>query len=266
MKREEKLKTELNYHDIQDLIGKLIEKVEDRGVKIKKFRTSPKTEITKKNLIGLKINNYKDIVLESEMGLELGGMNVNSFSLIYPMPAPKGIKRIDKLYLIGSEIAEIDSKKLDFSLFILLTVNDLDDSSYENLRNLTFLSDGIEGFTIRSIPRRFWCRISQNTIEKGFSFKFFGDAIISLYRERFGAILKTLEIIMINSHSDLIDKWLEYTVELRENLNARWREKVDDWKKRIDCDYEWACKICPYFKSCQTLQHVLERRKNLEMF
>jgi CO dehydrogenase/acetyl-CoA synthase beta subunit len=172
---------------------------------------------------------------------------------------------MDRIHIIGPKINEISASEISFSLFILLVVKDLSNKTHKDLRNLTFISDSIEGFTIRSIPRRFWCRISQIVINKGFSFRFLGETIISLYKKKYGQIINSVQVLMISSNPEMIRKWLDYTEEMREDLNARWRAKVDTWKKRIDCDFEWACKICPYFISCQKLQEVLESRKNLEI-
>lgn len=256
----------LNYQEIQEVIKEFIKEIKKLDIRVSSYKP---LDINKKNIlserIGLELNKYKEIVLSSETGLELGGIENKSFSLIYPIKKSSSRDFSDIIHIIGPEISEIKKSQISFSLFILLSIKNLNDKTYEDLRNLNFISDSIEGFSIRSIPRRFWCRISQDAIENGFSFRFLGNGINSLYREKFRQKINSIQILIINSYPDLIDKWLRYTEEMREELTARWRAKVDNWKKRIDCDYEWACKICPYFKSCQSLQKLLERRKDLEI-
>ncbi len=256
----------MKYNKIKEILDNFFKEVQlkEENVNIYIIEESP-LDIFEGKTIGVHIDKYKDIVLQSDTGLELGGINKTSFSLIYPIKSTKNINNTNKLIIIGPEINELNSSQTDFGLFILLTVKNLSDELYESFRNLSFISNGIEGFAIRSIPRRFWCRISQNSINKNFSFQFLGNAILSLYRQKFGKDINSIEILMITKSSKLINKFLEHTAEISSELNNRWKVKVDNWKKRIDCDYEWACEICPYFTSCKSLQEILEERKNLEI-
>jgi len=256
----------LNTQEIEVMIDEFIKETRQLDIGIKSYKPlNIHTENQKAQNIGIQLNYYKEIVLGSETGLQLGGINNKSLSLVYPIKKANHFTISDEIQIIGPEVDEIRTSQISFSLFILLVIKNLNDEIYDELRNLTFISDSIEGFTIRSIPRRFWCRISQAAMKKGFSFRFLGKAICHLYKRKFGTKLDTIKILMISSNSILIDRWLEYTEKMRNDLNKRWRAKVDTWKKRIDCDYEWTCKICPYFASCQSLQELLERRKNLEL-
>lgn len=247
------------------MIDEFIKETKQLDIGIKSYKPlNIRTENRLAQNVDVQLNNYKEIVLGSETGLQLGGINNKSFSLVYPIQKANNISISDEIHIIGPEIDEIRTSQINFSLFILLVIKNLNDEIYDELRNLTFISDSIEGFAIRSIPRRFWCRISQAVIKKGFSFRFLAEAISFLYREKYGQIVDSVKILMISSNPTLIDKWLGSTEKMRSDLNERWRAKVNTWKKRIDCDFDWACKICPYFISCQSLQEVLERRKDLE--
>jgi CO dehydrogenase/acetyl-CoA synthase beta subunit len=256
----------LNHNRIEEILDHFIKGVQAVDKDYSLYESEPitkKDQISKK--IGVQLNKYKDIVLESDTGLELGGINKKSFSLIYPVKSVNGKAGKNNIIIIGPEVKQLDTSNINFGLFILFKMKELSNKSYENLRNLSFISNGIEGFAIRSIPRRFWCRINKNVIKKGFSFQFLGNAIAYLYQQQFGNIIEALKILIISTYPELIDKFLEDTVKIRAELNNRWKEKVDNWKKRIDCTYEWACEICPYFTSCKSLQDVLKQRKDLEI-
>ena len=116
---------------------------------------------------------------------------------------------------------------------------------------------------IRTIPRRFWCRISENVINE-FSFEFFGNAIMYLYKQKFKDLIKSMEIIFINSYPDLIDEFIEITSDIREYVESKWKEKVEKWKKRVDCDYDWDCEECIYYEVCEDVKDVLEERNKIE--
>ena len=63
--------------------------------------------------------------------------------------------------------------------------------------------------------------------------------------------------------SDLVEKFEALTSEIRDHLDKRWRDKIEEWKKRIDCDYDWECNVCPYFDACDDVREVLEEREKI---
>ena len=117
---------------------------------------------------------------------------------------------------------------------------------------------------IRTIPRRFWCRISEELISKGVSFELLGNAIMSLYKQKFKDVIDAMEIIIVNSHADSILKYIELTQEIRDSQRTRWKEKIEKWKQNIDCDYDWDCADCPYEETCDDVKEVLDEREKIE--
>ena len=121
--------------------------------------------------IKIGLNDYKEIILEEETGLELGGVNKKSFSIIYPISDVELVEN-GKITLLGREFNEIVDTNIDFGMMILIGINKASDKRVADLKHLNFISNSIEGFSIRTIPRRFWCRISRSVLKKGFSFEF----------------------------------------------------------------------------------------------
>ncbi|MFX1589150.1 MAG: hypothetical protein ACFFC1_13435, partial [Promethearchaeota archaeon] len=184
-----------------------------------------------------------------------------SFSLIYPI---QEFDLIDdgKIRLFGPKLKEISKKTIDFGLFLLIGIDNLSESSFDEFKNLNFISNGIEGFMIRTIPRRFWCRLSKSIINK-FSFEFLGNAIMFLYQQKYKEI-KSMEIIFINSNPELIESFIDITSSIRLDIEQKWRKKVKEWKRRVDCDFDWDCNECPYYDICEDVKEVLEKREVLE--
>jgi len=211
--------------------------------------------------IGVKNEEFKEIILQEETKLELGGVDQKSFSLVYPI---KELYLVDdgKIRLFGSEIKEILKKTIDFGLFLLIGVDNFTENSFDEFKNLNIISNGIEGFMIRTIPRRFWCRLSKSIINK-FSFEFLGNAIMFLYQQKFKEI-KSMEIIFINSNPKLIESFIDITSSIRADLEQKWRKKVKEWKRRVDCDFDWGCNECPYYDICEDVKEVLEKREVLD--
>lgn len=190
-------------------------------------------------------------------------MNKKSFSMIYPVNEDDYIED-RKITLIGPEIDGIIDLNVDFGMLILIGGRKLTEDDKDLLRQFNFISNGIEGFLIRSIPRRFWCRINQDVVKKGFSFNFLGNAIIYLYKEKFKDLIDSIEILFINSYPDSIIELIKMSSAIWEQIREKWKNKVEEWKKRIDCDYDWGCEICPYQDDCQEIKEVLVEREVLD--
>ncbi len=216
--------------------------------------------------IGVKLGSYKEIILQEETKLELGGINRKSFSLIHTRTNPdfKEILNNKQITLIGPEIKDIFESSVDFGMVILIGGSKITENDLDALKRFNFISDGIEGFIIRSIPRRFWCRISLELIENNFSFQFLGNVIAYLYKQKFGNLIEAIEIIFVNSHTEIIDEFIRITTKIREQNIKRWAEKIEEWRKRIDCEYDWGCEICPYREACYDIKQVLVEREKIE--
>ena len=225
-------------------------------------RTIDPISFIEKSKINVSLEKNKEIILQEETILELGGINQQSFLLIFPTNAINHIKN-GQITLIGPEIKDIKEKSVDFGLFILIGCKKPAEGYFNNLREFSFISNSIEGFMTRTIPRRFWCRISSNIIKR-FSFEFLGYAIQHLYKQKFKDIIKDIEIIMICSNNDLIIEFKEISSGLYDYINKRWNKKIEGWKKRVDCEYEWSCDTCPYIETCNLIRNALEERKKME--
>ena len=213
--------------------------------------------------IKVELNKFKEIILEEETGIELGGINKKSFSIIFPIQEVQLIES-GKISLLGPEIDKCLDKNIDFGIMVLIGIENSTEKDINELRQLSFISDGIEGFSIRTIPRRFWCRISTSALQKGFSFEFLGNAIISLYKQKFKSLIKKIEVVFINSYPGAIKEFITLSSEITNKFKEKWRKKIEEWKKRIGCDYDWGCEICPYQVECLDIKQVLVSREEIE--
>ena len=254
----------MQLEKILEQIGEFLKEESQKGKKLKKCECcNDPLEYFRNFNIKVDLDNCKEIILQEETKLELGGVNKQSFSIIYPS-TKINLVQDKKITILGPEINEIDKSSVDFGMFILLGVKKISEKIYNELLHFNFLSNGIEGFMIRTIPRRFWCRLSDEIVKKGVSFEFLGNAILYLYTQKFKDIIETMEIVLINSHPDSILKFTMITEKIREAQRSRWKEKIEKWKKNIDCDYDWDCAVCPYVETCEEVKEVLEEREKIE--
>ncbi|MFX1504384.1 MAG: hypothetical protein ACFFDH_25720 [Promethearchaeota archaeon] len=252
----------MNKEIIED-IRKFIEKESRSG----KLLTN---HIVKSNLVkffkdlgmSVGLDKNRDVILHEETQLELGGMGKSSFSLIFPIIEDNLIED-GNITLLGPEIHQIKELSIDFGLFILVGVKNLSKKEYNDLKSLTFLSNGIEGFSIRTIPRRFWCRISKDLFNKNFSFEFLANAIIYLYKQKFKDLIKKIEIFIICSYPDSINDFIKISSTITNKYQEELKLKIEEWRKRIDCEYDWGCDICPYQAECYEIKQVLVERERI---
>ncbi|MCK4371358.1 MAG: hypothetical protein KAV01_01905 [Candidatus Lokiarchaeota archaeon] len=215
--------------------------------------------------IKVEIDKHKEIILQEETKLELGGINKKSFSLVYPFSELDFINTVKKgtITLIGLENKEIHDLSIDFGMIILIGGKNITEKDWDSLRQFNLISNGIEGFLIRTIPRKFWCRISEKII-KDFTFEFLGNAIFYLYKQRFKDLIESMEIFFVNTYTNVIDEFIKITSKINTYINEKWLKKIENWKKRIDCEYDWGCEICPYQEECYEIKQVLVEREKIE--
>jgi len=248
---------------IIEKIRDFLEKEQISGKTLFTYRfDSNSLNLVSNSKIKIGLNGYKEIILEEETGLELGGVNRKSFLIIFPTRDVQFVEH-GKIVLLGRKIENIVDTSIDFGIMILIGINEATDKEIDELRHLNFISNGIEGFSIRTIPRRFWCRISTSVLRKGFSFEFLGKAIISLYQQKFKGLIKSIEVIFINSYQDSIEQFIVHSSDIHSKIKEKWKNKIEEWRKRIDCDYDWGCEICPYREECYNVKQVLVSREEI---
>jgi len=239
------------------------QKESGKEVKIYRRKEDP-FKFFKKLKIDVGLESNKKIVLQEETKLELGGVNKNSFSIVHLTHEIEYVED-GKIMLLGLEINELKELNVDFGIFVLIGVKqDLTEEVNALLTHLNFISNGIEGFSIRSIPRRFWCRISEKVVNKGFSFEFLGNAIMYLYKEKFKAFIDSIEIFFVNYYADLMKEFIKLISVTYDQIREKWKNKIEAWKKKVDCNYDWGCEICPFQVECNKIKEVLVEREILD--
>jgi len=259
------MKTEL-FEEILDNLRNYIISVSQQGKNVYIYQENPDPlKLFEELNIKVNLNKHKEIVLQEETKFELGGINKNSFSLVYPFSNSDFITHINDgtITLIGQEVKDITDLSIDFGMIILIGGRFITEKVWDSLRQFSLISNGIEGFLIRTIPRKFWCRISEKII-KNFTFELLGNAIFYLYHQRFKDLIESMEIFFVNTYINVIDEFIKITSKMSTHINEKWLKKIENWKKRIDCEYDWGCEICPYQEECYEIKQVLVEREKIE--
>ena len=87
-----------------------------RGINISNYTQEPNSSQYLEDFqVGVKLDSYKEIILQEETELELGGISRKSFSLVYPIQNPnfKEFLKNGAITLIGPEIKDISTPSID---------------------------------------------------------------------------------------------------------------------------------------------------------
>ncbi|MDP2724853.1 MAG: hypothetical protein Q8O44_01130, partial [Syntrophales bacterium] len=116
----------------------------------------------------------------------------------------------------------------------------------------------IEGYMIRSVPRRMWTRVSNEAGGKGFSFENLGRALMAILRSKLASV-EAMEVLFVTSSKEDIEALESIAVEV---------EKVTNWFRKLKRSegglYECTtddCDDCEEKTVCDTVREVRVLRK-----
>ncbi len=249
----------------------LIKAQKNRDTPQKKFLCPTSIDQLKESL-KFKFGDEAETVflLKEDVFVELGPPNHESVAYVAITRNPDEV-RDGVITLMGPDITEAGmGKSLNFGQVVLLGGSKIDDLQYREMERELFHLKNLEGFMIRALPNKLWCRVSKEVGEKGFSFETLGKALMLMYKEKFPSI-ETMEILFLstNSSQDFLELKVlgteirkTYVKKYSESLKARLTDIVAEVdKQRADCEYPWTCEECDYTQVCDEVRDIVEKMK-----
>lgn len=208
-------------------------------------------------------------LLKEEVFVELGPPQYESVAFIAITRNPEEVND-GQITLIGPDIPESAGKSLNFGQVLLFGGQKITDLEYRELEREIFHLKNLEGFMVRALPNKLWCRISKTVGHAGFTFETLGKALMIMYREKFPSI-ETMEVLFITTDSpqDFLELKVlgtevrkTYIEKYTNSLKARLSDLVESvGKQRADCDYPWSCEECDYTEVCDEVRDIVEKMK-----
>ncbi|MFX1299119.1 MAG: hypothetical protein ACFFD2_30195 [Promethearchaeota archaeon] len=236
-------------------------------IKIKEFICPPSINELKQSM-KFKLGDEAETVflLKEDVFIELGPPQHESISYIVITRAPEEIQN-GRITIIGPDIPDSEGKQLNFGQILLFGGKNIEDMEYKEMERALFHLKHLEGFMIRAVPNKLWCRVSKEVGHRGFSFETLGKALMIMYREQFPSI-ESIEILFVTTDSP--QDFLELKVlgsEIRKNyiqlysnaLKTKLAEITE--KQRDDCDYPWSCNECDYTAVCDEVRDIVEKMR-----
>ena len=199
------------------------------------------------------------LVLRSDTFLELGNPEVGSASFLLWTNDTSLVKN-GWITLIGPDIPESEGASLPFGQVIIVAGKKLSSDKHELVERTQYVSDQIEGYMLKSMPRQTWSRISKDAARKGFSFETLGKALIAIFKSSVPEVEAVEVIFVTTSKEDLqpLDEMGEQIREISKNMTKEiWKSKGYD----IECFSPLDCKNCPDSAVCDEIKEMVNVRK-----
>ena len=199
----------------------------------------------------------RDIVLQSDAGLELGHPRDEAVSFLVWTEDLSLIKD-GRITLIGPEIGESGNKNLSFGRAVLIGGHGFnEENAYDRHREMDFLRYELsfKGYMMRAVFQymREWSRVSNEAIERGFSFEVIGNEFILRLREK--EYIDAVEILFVTSSP-------EDVIELKE-IGEHAMNYVQAMTRMIE-EMDLDCGSCEYQDVCSEAGDMRAIRNSLE--
>ncbi len=205
-------------------------------------------------------------LLKEDIFVELGPPQYESVAYVVMTRKPNELQD-GLITLIGPDIPGSEGTSMNFGQVILFGGRALKDLEYKELEREIFHLKKLEGFMIRALPTKLWCRVSKVVGRQGFSFATLGKALMIMYKEKFPSI-ETMEILFVttNTPRDFLELKVlgteirkEYIAQYSTHLKSKLAELTE--KQRADCTNPWDCNECDYLEVCDEVRDIVEKMK-----
>jgi len=204
----------------------------------------------------------KTVILKEDTFVELGNPSVASCSFVIWSDDPSCVED-GRITVIGTDIQESKGKSLPFGQVIIAGGTELKEEHYLDLERTQYTSDQIEGYMLRSVPRRVWSRVGHEAAGRGFSLETLGRALMSIFRWKHPLIQAT-EVVFVTSSKEDVNQLDGIAAGVRK-FSGELRKLVRQDDGTYDCT-EYSCDICDEKTVCDSIREwvILRRKKTTE--
>ena len=197
-----------------------------------------------------------NIVLASDTGVELGNPRSESASFMIWTGKEDQVQD-GRINLIGPDINESKGGSLPFGKAVIFGVRGMDENNcYERHRQMDMAryNLNLKGYMMRAVSQymREWSRVSNEAVEKGFSFAVLAGALSSIYKAI--DFVDSVEYIFVTSSSE--------DVKLMAEKGAR-VERLIGAMNKMATEMAFDCGSCDYTDICSEVEGLRNMRGKL---
>lgn len=197
-----------------------------------------------------------NIVLASDTGVELGNPRSESASFMIWTGNKDDVKD-GKVNLIGPDIHESKGNSLPFGKTVILGVNGMDENNcYERHREIDIVryNLNLKGYMMRAVSQymREWSRVSNEAVEKGFSFSTLAGALSSIYKSI--NFVDSVEYLFVTSSSEDVQFIADKGAGVERLIAAM---------NKMATEMSFDCGSCDYTDICSEVEDLRSMRGKL---
>ncbi|RJQ27614.1 MAG: hypothetical protein C4589_08060 [Peptococcaceae bacterium] len=198
------------------------------------------------------------IVFKEDTAVELGDPSAGSAHFLLHTRR-RDLVADGRITLIGPCLREAREGSLPFGQVLLAGGEDLEEKHRRELQRIQLSSLDIEGYMVRSTPRRLWSRVSRAALEHGFSFNVLGGILIAACRAKVSPGLAVEILFVTSNRADVAELEAVGSAVLAAEEAGR-RANGDAAGSREDCAGE-NCDQCEDQDVCDNIKGVLVLRR-----
>ncbi len=197
------------------------------------------------------------IILKEDTFVELGNPSVASCSFVVWSDEQSAVAD-GRITCIGPDIGESEGQSLPLGQVVIVSGTGLQEEHYLELERTQYTSDQIEGYMLRSVPRRVWGRVSKEAAAKGFCFETLGRALMSIFRRKH-PLVEAVEVVFVTSSREDVDRLDGIGADVRK-FGGEVRKLVRQQDGTYDCT-EYNCTTCDEKTVCDSVREWIKLRK-----
>jgi CO dehydrogenase/acetyl-CoA synthase beta subunit len=202
------------------------------------------------------------IILQEDAFVELGNPSIASSSFVVWSDELSAV--VDgRITCIGPDIQQSEGQSLPFGQVMIVSGTELEEAHYPELERTQYTSDQIEGYMLRSVPRRVWSRVSKEAAARGFCFETLGRALMSVFRGKH-PLLEATEVVFVTSSKEDVVQLDGIGADVR-RFTGELKKLVRQQDESYEC-MEYDCDTCDDKPVCDSIREWtrLRRKKTAE--
>jgi CO dehydrogenase/acetyl-CoA synthase beta subunit len=198
------------------------------------------------------------IILKEDTFVELGNPSVASCAFVVWSDEPAAVED-GRITCIGTDIQQGEGQSLPFGQVMIISGTELAEEHYPQLERTQYAPDQIEGYMLRSVPRRVWGRVSNDAAARGFCFETLGRSLMSVFR-RMNPLVEATEVIFVTSSKEDVDELDDIAADVRK-FSGELKKLVRQQDGTYDCT-DYSCTTCDEKPVCDSIRDWIELRRS----
>jgi CO dehydrogenase/acetyl-CoA synthase beta subunit len=203
------------------------------------------------------MDKNRNLVMAQDTAVELGNPKDASLAFLLWINDPGKLEN-GKITVIGPDLPKLSGKQASFGKIVMVAGDDFnEDNSFDRYREMELLRYDVplKGYMMRAVSQyqREWSRVSKEAIDKGFSFKILGGALIDKFLEL--KYVRAVEVFFITSSREDV---LELCSTADEAV------KIIGAMNKMAADLSFDCDTCEYNEVCDDVSELRNMHSKLK--